>query len=75
MERSVAQALLETWWNEDPEMRYAVINCGNDYRCHVTLWQIFWDEPHERPLGYGEAGDLESAIQIAIADAKQKGNN
>jgi hypothetical protein len=58
--RSTAQELLESWWNEDPEMRYTEILCGKDLRVCVRLYQIFVDREPEL-VGEGEAGTLEYA--------------
>jgi hypothetical protein len=70
---SAAQELLEAWWNEDPEMRYAEILCGRDLRCCVRLYQISFDAKAvgcgpdgEIRVGEGESAVLEDAIRLAV---------
>ena len=71
MEASKAQLSLEAWWNEDPEMRYSEIMCGENLRVRVTLDQLSVESEYPLQVGFGEAGTLEAAIDIAIAHAKR----
>lgn len=72
-EQSTAGKMLEDWWNEDPEMRYAEILCGDVLRFCVRLYQISIDS--ESPDGTdqisaAEDGTLEAAIASAIRGAQ-----
>ena len=70
---SPEQSALESWWNEDPEMRRAEIMCGENYRVNVRLWQITMDpavEAGEEMVGEFEAGTLLEAIQGAVVKAE-----
>ncbi len=60
------QQLAEQWWNEDPEMRYIEIMCGEMSRFHVRLQQIITEEPGTFEVGRGEDGSLLKAMNNAI---------
>ncbi len=68
-----SQKLLEDWWNEDPEMRYVEVLCGERYRVCVRLYEIDVEEAPEfqKKVAEGEAGTLLEAIRRAIASAKE----
>lgn len=63
---SPEQAALESWWNEDPEMRHAEILCGENLRVCVRLFQIDIQRGEEQIAGF-EAGTLLEAINGAVA--------
>jgi hypothetical protein len=67
-----SQALLESWWNEDPEMRYAEVVCGRDLRVCVRLYEIPGnnEDCQEVKLGEGEAATLVDAIRAAVTMAR-----
>jgi hypothetical protein len=70
--RRPEQAILEGWWNEDPEMRYAEIMCGENLRVRVTLFEIQikgHDSDDAVKVGQAEAGSLLEAIKKAVAEA------
>lgn len=65
-----AQAALENWWNEDPEMRYAEIMCGENLRVRVSLFQIDPSKDEPVRVGHGETGTLLEAVRLAIRHGK-----
>ena len=70
---SPEQISLESWWDEDPEMRHAEILCGDKLRVCVRLFQITFDPGFmagEQMVAEFEAGTLLEAIRGATAKAR-----
>lgn len=76
MTYSPEQTALESWWNEDPEMRHAEILCGDHLRVCVRLFQINMHaasfECGETQIAEFEAGTLLEAIEWAVVKARNK---
>lgn len=69
---SPEQSALESWWNEDPEMRRVEVMCGDHMRVNVRLWRVTMDptvEAGEEMVAEFEAGTLLDAINGAIQKA------
>lgn len=63
------QATLESWWNEDPEMRYAEILCGQDLRVCVRLFQVSLGSEYPVKVAEFEAGTMFGAVAGAVSAA------
>lgn len=76
MTTSLEQTALESWWDEDPEMRHVEILSGEKLRICVRLFQIHMDgasfECGERMVAEFEAGTLIEAIRGAVAKARKE---
>lgn len=72
------QEMLERWWNEDPELRYVEVFCGDKLRVCVRLFSISMHTVSDKyddcssKVGEGEAATLGEAVRLALVDAKFK---
>lgn len=65
-----SQILLEDWWNEDPELRYVEVLCGQNLRVCVRLYEVTLSELGTDKVAEFEAGTLVDAITGAVTLAK-----
>lgn len=74
MTTSLEQIALESWWDEDPEMRHVEILAGESLRICVRLFQIDLDgatfECGARMVAEFESGTLLEAIRGTVAKAR-----